>query len=68
MKEYTVSIGGFSAIYADSPLEAAKQLMNTLKNIDLDSLVYDVVDEETKLEYSVDLSEEEEEYAVLPKD
>jgi hypothetical protein len=65
MKEYTVSLGGFSAIYADSPLEAAKQLKNLLQETDLNSLVYDVVDDESKQAYTVDLSEEDEDAVLL---
>jgi hypothetical protein len=65
MKEYTVSLCGFSAIYADSPLEAAKQLKNFLKETDLNSLMYDVVDDESKQAYTVDLSEEDEDAVLL---
>jgi len=63
MIEYTVSLGGFS-VSAETPLEAAKQLKKLLQEIDLDRLIYDVVDDESKQVYTVDLSEEDED-AVL---
>lgn len=65
-KSYTVTLGGFNFIKGDSPLEAAKSIAKFLCDDDCpNSLVYDVVDEQTGEKFTVDLAEEDED-AVLP--
>lgn len=63
MKSFTVSVR-FETVDAETPLEAAKEIAKWLL-VDADTFVYDVMDEETQNNVTVDLSEEDED-AVLP--
>ena len=56
-KEYTLKVE--IQLNADSPLEASKKFAEWLRD-DADGMVYDVIDEETKEKFTVDLSEEDE--------
>jgi hypothetical protein len=62
-KTFDVSIR-FTDIQADNPLEAAKKIAEWLLE-DRNCVVYDVIDEQTKEAYTVDLSCDDED-AVLP--
>ena len=64
MAQYTVKLGMFSGVEADSPLEAAKTIANWILNDSFD-YSYLVKNEETKECHSVDLSCDDED-AVLP--
>ena len=57
-KHYTISIT-FTDQQYETPLEAAKEFANTLSE-EAFYYVYDVVDEDTKERFTVDLSEEDE--------
>lgn len=57
MPKYEVTLGGFSLVEASSPLEAAKYIASIIQE-DASIFVYNVEDEETNIEYSVDLSDE----------
>jgi hypothetical protein len=65
-KSYTVTLGEFSGIEEDTPLEAAKNIARLLCQDDCPNrLVYDIVDEEMGDKFTVDLAEEDED-TVLP--
>lgn len=64
-KTYNVKIQ-FEEIEAKDPLDAAKTICRwLLRDNGANDMVYDVVDEQTKEEFTVDLSEDDEN-AVLP--
>lgn len=62
-KTFDVSVR-FTDIQAKNPLEAAKKIAQWLAE-DSNEIVYDIVDEQTKKAYTVDLSCDDED-AVLP--
>lgn len=62
MKKYTVSITGFEEVQEDNPLNAAKKVYNWIRE---DEPIVTVVDEQTKENFSVDLSEEDEDAVCL---
>ena len=62
LKTYTISVT-FTDMVADNPLDAAKKACKWLE--DKDTMIYDVIDEDTNDKFTVDLSEEDED-AVLP--
>ena len=66
MKSFKVSIT-FDGIEAENPLEAAKKIVEWLKdeNDGAENMIFDVVNEATDDAFTVDLAEEDEE-AVLP--
>ena len=64
MQTYSVSLS-FTDIQADSPLEAAKKIVEWLK--DANTMIYDVEDELTGNKFTVDLAEDDED-AVLPNE
>jgi GTP cyclohydrolase III len=67
MQTYTVSVT-FNCMSAKNPLDAAKKASQWLiENEDASKMVYEVMDEKTRFNYTVDLSEFEED-AVLPND
>lgn len=67
MQTYTVSVT-FNCMDANNPLDAAKKACQWLiENEDAKRMIYDVVDEKTRFNYTVDLSDFEED-AVLPND
>jgi hypothetical protein len=61
---YTVILR-FDGIIADDPLSAAKQVAGDIKEDGADSWTYDVIEEYGNKEFTVDLTEEDED-AVLP--
>lgn len=65
MKSYTVTLSGFSAIEAENPLDAAKQLAQIILDLNPNELAYEVEDEETREKFTVDLGESDKD-AVLP--
>lgn len=62
-KSYSVSLT-FTDILAENPLEATKKILKWIEG-DANTMIYDVIDEETNDKFTVDLSEDDE-YAVLP--
>lgn len=65
-QKFTVTLGGFSAIEANSPFDAANQLATLLTNdYEPKNLTYDVINEATKEAFTVDLADVEAD-AVLP--
>ncbi len=54
----------FTDIDARNPLEATKKILKWLQE-DADSMIYDVINEQTNAKFTVDLSENDED-AVLP--
>lgn len=64
-KTYTVSLT-LDTIVADNPLDAVKKAVAImLEDNDVETMIYDVTDEETNKKFTVDLSEEDVD-AVLP--
>ena len=64
-KLYTITVGGFSSQEGETPLEATKRFVEFLNTCNLNELIYDVEDDETKERFIVDLSENDED-AVFP--
>ena len=64
-KLYTITLGGFSSQEGETPLEATKRFVEFLNTCNLNELIYDVEDDETKERFIVDLSENDED-AVFP--
>jgi hypothetical protein len=66
MKSFKVSIT-FDGIEAENPLEAAKKIVEWLKdeNDGAENMIFDVMDEATEDAFTVDLADEDE-AAVLP--
>jgi serine protease inhibitor len=62
-KSYSVSLT-FTDILAENPLEATKKILKWIEE-DANTMIYDVIDEETNDKFTVDLSEDDED-AVLP--
>jgi len=62
-KSYSVSLT-FTDILAENPLEATKKILKWIEE-DANTMIYDVIDEETNDKFTVDLSENDED-AVLP--
>jgi hypothetical protein len=62
-KSYSVSLT-FTDIMAKNPLEATKKILKWIEE-DANTMIYDVIDEETNDKFTVDLSEDDED-AVLP--
>lgn len=62
-KSYSVSLT-FTDILAKNPLEATKKILKWIEE-DANTMIYDVIDEETNDKFTVDLSEDDED-AVLP--
>jgi serine protease inhibitor len=62
-KCYSVSLT-FTDILAENPLEATKKILKWIEE-DSNTMIYDVIDEETNDKFTVDLSEDDED-AVLP--
>lgn len=65
MKTFTISLI-FNQIQAETPLEAAKEIKQWLRD-PLSEYVYDVIDEETMEHYSVDLDEFDEDAVIKHK-
>lgn len=65
---YTITLGGFSALEGDNPLDATKRFVKFLKNINLNELVYSVKDENTGVTYTVDLLEDDEDAVLIEGD
>ena len=65
VKQYSITLGGFTAQEGENPLEATKRFVKFLQETNLNELVYDVEDEVTGEKFTVDLSEDDED-AVLP--
>ena len=63
MKSFKVSIT-FDGIEAENPLEAAKKIVEWLKD-GAENMIFDVMDEATEDAFTVDLAEEDND-AVLP--
>ncbi len=61
-KSYSVSLT-FTDILAENPLEATKKILKWIEE-DANTMIYDVIDEETNDKFTVDLSEDDED-AVL---
>jgi hypothetical protein len=61
-KSYSVSLT-FTDILAENPLEATKKILKWIEE-DSNTMIYDVIDEETNDKFTVDLSEDDED-AVL---
>jgi serine protease inhibitor len=62
-KSYSVSLT-FTDILAENPLEATKKILKWIEE-NANTMIYDVIDEETNDKFTVDLSEDDED-AVLP--
>lgn len=62
-KSYSVSLT-FTDIMAKNPLEATKKILKWIEE-NANTMIYDVIDEETNDKFTVDLSEDDED-AVLP--
>jgi hypothetical protein len=58
MNNYTVKLGEFNNVSANSPLDAAKETATWIKD-SVDRLVFSVTDERTNEEFNVDLDDEE---------
>ena len=65
VKQYSITLGGFTAQEGENPLEATKRFVEFLQETNLNELVYDVEDEVTGEKFTVDLSEDDVN-AVLP--
>ena len=61
-KSYSVSLT-FTDILAENPLEATKKILKWIEE-DANTMIYDVINEETNDKFTVDLSEDDED-AVL---
>lgn len=59
-REYTVKLEG------KDPIDVVKKMVDILSRGENDTFIYEVTDNELNKSYSVDLTEEDYEYSVIP--